>query len=84
MECWTKQKKLFSNPFFHYSIIPMGLVHRSKFIVHRYNRGTREVDENEENISSDLFCVGAISFVLHPSSLLHNRSRGTERNPEPI
>jgi hypothetical protein len=29
MECWVKPKEnLFSNPLFHYSIIPMGLVHR--------------------------------------------------------
>jgi len=45
MEDWNdgildknKKQKLF-NPLFHYSIVPMGLVHRASFNVHRSNEG---------------------------------------------
>jgi hypothetical protein len=58
--------------------------HGSWFIVHRYNVGTREGDEDEKNISIGLFWANAIPSVFQSSSFLHNRSRGTERNPEPI
>jgi hypothetical protein len=47
--------------------------HGSWFIVHRYNVGTREGDEDEKNISIGLFWANAIPSVFQSSSFLHNR-----------
>jgi len=58
-------------------------VHRSGFIVHRHNVGKREVDEDEKNISTDLFDI-FISSDLHSYGFWPNRPSCFDRDPESI
>ena len=46
--------------------------------------GKCEGDKDEKSISNNLFCLYTIPLGLQSSGFLRNRSRGIERNPEPI